>query len=156
MNKRMLEALENSYAKYYNLAYYLTKNKHDAEDVMQDVRLILLSANFKKGVSNIQAYLFRVVRNTALKYIKESSKYTSVPTIDERIASCSDEHIMRVINNDIIGACFTALPEDVRIPLFEHFAYKIPLRSLELKYGVPYGKLRHWKNKLPKIAKKYL
>jgi len=55
--------------KLFRLALSITKNKEDAEDVVQDVLLHVLKKDGWEEIENIEAYCFRSTRNRALDMI---------------------------------------------------------------------------------------
>jgi len=55
--------------KLFRLAFGITKNREDAEDVVQDVLLHILKKNDLEEIENIEAYCFRSTRNRALDTI---------------------------------------------------------------------------------------
>jgi RNA polymerase sigma-70 factor (ECF subfamily) len=66
----------------YNLAHWLTGNRTDAEDVVQDASLRAFRAirNFAGG--NARAWVLRIVRNTACTWLREN-RPTAVVTVED-------------------------------------------------------------------------
>ena len=53
----------------YNLARWITRNDHDAEDVVQDSFMKALGAFDRTVVADPKSWLLRIVRNTALTHL---------------------------------------------------------------------------------------
>src|SRR5258707_10243329 len=67
----------------YNFAHWLTRDHHEAEDLVQDAyaRAIKGFSSFKPG-TNFRAWMFRILRNTFLTS-RMSKKGTDVPLEEE-------------------------------------------------------------------------
>jgi RNA polymerase sigma-70 factor, ECF subfamily len=67
----------------YNFAHWLTRDHHEAEDLVQDTyaRAIKGFSSFKPG-TNFRAWMFRILRNTFLTS-RMSKKGTDVPLEEE-------------------------------------------------------------------------
>ncbi len=81
MNKK--QALENfltaNIDSAYRFAYTYTKNRRDAEDVVNEsVVKALRSVNTLKDTAYIKPWFYRIISNTALTYIKKSHKVTFI------------------------------------------------------------------------------
>ena len=73
---RMVEALVRKYArKVYNIAYRITGNGHDADDVTQET-FIQVHRNLHKfrGESSLYTWIYRIAVNASLKYRKQADK----------------------------------------------------------------------------------
>ena len=57
----------------YSLAYYVTKNHHDAEDVAQEVFLKLWRALPSYRGDAPDAWITKIAKNTCLDFIKQKS-----------------------------------------------------------------------------------
>ena len=53
----------------YNLARWITRNDHDAEDVVQDSFMKALGAFDRTAIADPKSWLLRIVRNTALTHL---------------------------------------------------------------------------------------
>ena len=67
----------------YNLARWLTRNKQDAEDVVQEayVRAFRFFSAFRGG--NARAWVLRIVRNTCYNWLQENRPLQSATEFDE-------------------------------------------------------------------------
>ena len=66
----------------YNLAHWLTGNRTDAEDVVQDASLRAFRAVHKFAGGNARAWVLRIVRNTACTWLREN-RPTAVVTVED-------------------------------------------------------------------------
>jgi RNA polymerase sigma factor (sigma-70 family) len=84
-------ALFNDYYKtVYNIAYKLTGNKEDAEDILQEVFYIALRNLPKfRGESKISTWLYTITQNAARKYLKRTAK-SSFVTLENFIHTAVD------------------------------------------------------------------
>src|SRR5262244_2556419 len=75
----------------YNLARWLTRNEHDAEDVVQEayMRAFKFFGGFRGGDS--RAWLLTIVRNTCYTWIQHNRRSELNTKFDEEIHSVDAE-----------------------------------------------------------------
>jgi RNA polymerase sigma-70 factor (ECF subfamily) len=75
----------------YNLARWLTRNEHDAEDIVQDafLRAFKFFESFRGG--NSRSWLLSIVRNTAYTWLEKNRKHELGTMSDEAIENIQDE-----------------------------------------------------------------
>jgi RNA polymerase sigma-70 factor, ECF subfamily len=75
----------------YNLARWLTRNGHDAEDVVQEafVRALRFFGGFHGG--NARAWLLAIVRNTCYDWLRRHRPSEASDPFDEEIHSAVDQ-----------------------------------------------------------------
>jgi RNA polymerase sigma factor (sigma-70 family) len=66
----------------YNLAHWLTGNRTDAEDVVQDASLRAFRAIHKFAGGNARAWMLCIVRNTACSWLRKNRPTAVVPVED--------------------------------------------------------------------------
>ena len=74
----------------YNLARWLTRNEHDAQDVVQDafLRAFKFFGVFRGG--NSRSWLLSIVRNTTYTWLQKNRKLELVTVSDEEIHEIED------------------------------------------------------------------
>ena len=74
----------------YNLARWLTRNEHDAEDVAQDA--VLRAFKFFGGFhgANSRSWLLSIVRNTAYTWLQKNRKHEIATVFDETTHDVED------------------------------------------------------------------
>lgn len=73
-----------SYESMYRLAYTYVKNPDDAMDIVQDsVYKAMTKSNDLRGDGAIQSWLFRIVVNTALDFLRKRSKEVLIESMPE-------------------------------------------------------------------------
>jgi RNA polymerase sigma-70 factor (ECF subfamily) len=90
--KTTFEAMyQAQYEKLYTLAFRMTGNKEDAEDVLQTAFLNAYKAfNRFRHDSAVSTWLYRIVMNVAKKYAKESRKLPVEEYAEEHQISQAD------------------------------------------------------------------
>ena len=85
MLKRFEEAVLPHLAAAYNLARWLTRNDHDAEDLVQEAYLRALKAfdGFRGGDG--RAWLLTIVRNTCYTWLRQNRMEDLTEAYDEEI-----------------------------------------------------------------------
>jgi RNA polymerase sigma-70 factor, ECF subfamily len=88
---RLDEVLVSHVDAAYNLARWLVRNGHDAEDVVQDayVRAFQYAGGFRGG--DARAWLLTIVRNTAYRWLRKTRAYEPVAQFDEQIHTSDGE-----------------------------------------------------------------
>jgi RNA polymerase sigma factor (sigma-70 family) len=66
----------------YNLAYWLTRNRTDAEDVVQDASLRAFRAIRGFAGGSVRAWVLSIVRNTAYSWLRKN-RPTAVVTVED-------------------------------------------------------------------------
>ena len=113
----------------YNLARWLTRNEHDAEDVVQDafVRAFKFFGGFRGG--NCRSWLLTIVRNTAYNWLEKNRKHEPLSEFDEEAHPADNESA-----NPEVSLMRQADREEVRVAIEQlpaKFREVIVLRELE-------------------------
>ncbi|MEY2429236.1 MAG: hypothetical protein QOJ40_2121 [Verrucomicrobiota bacterium] len=74
----------------YNLARWLTRNEHDAQDVVQDafLRAFKFFGGFHGG--NSRSWLLSIVRNTTYTWLQKNRKHELATVFDEGVHDIED------------------------------------------------------------------
>lgn len=79
--------------KVYNTAISYTKNADDAQEITQDVFVkIFKKASTFKGKSSLNTWIYRIVVNTSLNYLKKKNRFTLFKDAFNSIESVEFEH----------------------------------------------------------------
>jgi RNA polymerase sigma factor (sigma-70 family) len=103
----------------YNLAYWLTKNRHDAEEVVQEA--CLRAFQFFEGFrgTECRAWLLTIVRNTAYTWLKQHrAADINHDVFDETIHGVDDADpkllFEQHLTHDLLHEALEALPLEFR------------------------------------------
>ena len=121
----------------YNLAYRLTNNPSDAEDLTQEIFIRLMDKiDSFKGNAKFSTWLYRLATNQCLDWLRKRKPETE--SMDRREPK-SDEDVHTTIEAkeqiDDIKQALTLLPEDFRLA--------VVLRDVE---GHPYDEIAEYLN----------
>jgi RNA polymerase sigma-70 factor (ECF subfamily) len=103
----------------YNLARWLTRNDHDAEDLVQEAYLrAFRSFETFQGVDG-RAWLLAVVRNTCLTWLRKKGLHTTEEFDEQAHSAASDSPDAEslLLNQAALGSlneCLEALPVEFR------------------------------------------
>lgn len=83
IENKVQEELTTNYEKYYRLAYSYVQNEADAMDIVQEgAYKAILNSSQVKEVSYIGTWIYRIIINEALNYIKKFKKpYTELELV---------------------------------------------------------------------------
>jgi RNA polymerase sigma-70 factor (ECF subfamily) len=96
-NKTINMLIDKYSSRIYNLAYRITGNKCDAEDIVQDTFFdIYKNINKFRGESKIYTWIYKIALNNSLKKRKEITKYYIIDKLDEKIEQFADDIPARV------------------------------------------------------------
>jgi RNA polymerase sigma-70 factor, ECF subfamily len=103
----------------YNLARWLTRNGHDAEDVVQEafLRALRFFGGFHGG--NARAWLLAIVRNTCYDWLRRNRPSEASASFDEEVHSAADQ---------------SPTPEDLLIEQADRLRLREALESLPLAW----------------------
>jgi RNA polymerase sigma-70 factor (ECF subfamily) len=76
----------------YNLARWLVRNTHDAEDIVQDayLRAFRFFAGFQGG--DARAWLLKIVRNTSYSFLEKNRPSDLAEEFDEKVHATESDH----------------------------------------------------------------
>lgn len=158
----------------YNMAYRLTRNADDAQDLVQETYLKAYKYydKFEKG-TNLKAWLFRIMKNTFINnYRKKQSQplQSAFDDIEESFESLVSEDagqaikdpeqnaLENVLDEDVQGA-LDGLREDYRMVILlvdiEGFSYKEAAEILEVPVGTVMSRLYRGRKLLEKTLLGY-
>lgn len=118
----------------YNLARWMTRNKEDAEDVVQEayVRAFRFFGAFRGG--NARAWILRIVRNTCYNWLQQNRPLQSAAEFDENLFGADphtldpEEALLQNASDKMLRHALEALPLKSREVLilreFEGMSYK--------------------------------
>ena len=100
----------------YNLARWLTRNDHDAEDVVQEayLRAYRFFDGFHGGDS--RAWLFAIVRNTCVTWMQQNRRLTFEEDLDEKQAPepSPEALVMDTVDREALRRAIEDLPVEFR------------------------------------------
>lgn len=131
----------------YNLARWLTRNDHDAQDVVQDayLRAYKYFASFRG--ENFRAWLLSVVRRAAYDWIKRNRPTEVVPAAEfdvESVASDSDADspdaaLLRKADRKMVNEMIAALPAAFREVVVLRELHELSYKEIAKIAEVPVG-----------------
>ena len=149
----------------YNLARWLTRNDHDAEDVTQEacIRAFRFFDSFHGG--NSRTWLLTIVRHTCYSWLEKHRAEKSTMVFDEQLHSlggndaggvspCATPETLLLQNADLrqLGQCLEALPlefrETVILRELEGLSYKEISAITEVPVGTVMSRLARGRNLL--------
>ena len=74
----------------YNLAYWIVRNRADAEDVVQDAYLRAFRAFATCTSEDVRPWLLTIVRNVAYRWLSVRSRTANVVSIEDALSSRHD------------------------------------------------------------------
>ncbi|WP_298881442.1 sigma-70 family RNA polymerase sigma factor [uncultured Polaribacter sp.] len=121
----------------YSLAYKMTKNKEEAEEISQDTFIKAFKNLSKfKGDSKFSTWLYRIAYHTSLDAIKKNKKNNSNVEINEftfnQIQSVENilEGIERKERSIILSGCLDKLPEEERSIIWMFYYDELSLKEI--------------------------
>jgi RNA polymerase sigma-70 factor, ECF subfamily len=129
----------------YNLARWLTRNDHDAEDVAQDalLRAYKYFGGFRGGSS--RSWLLSIVRNTCYNWLEKNRKKELGTVFDEEIHVPENENensqnaFLTGVNKEMIMQAIEALPVEFREIVVLRELEDLSYKEIADTAGVPIG-----------------
>ena len=85
-DKNLTRLIDKYSTKVYNLAYRITGNKCDAEDIVQDTFLdVYKNIDKFRGESKVYTWIYKIALNNSLKKKKEITKDYIIDKLDDKI-----------------------------------------------------------------------
>jgi RNA polymerase sigma-70 factor (ECF subfamily) len=130
----------------YNLARWLTRSDHDAEDIVQEayMRAFRFFDGFRGGDS--RSWLLTIVRNTCYTWLRQNQAHRTATAFDEEIhsaigddASNAETAILQSADNQLVRQALDDLPVEFREVLvlreLEGLSYKEIARIADIPVG---------------------
>lgn len=143
MENRVIGFFVRHYDELITIAVRMTKNTADAEDVMQNVAVVLCANAAKLGnVDNCGAYLAVCIRRAAVDLLRKKSRMQ--PTAPEILADGLPLYTQNA-DRDAFGFVewtaslerhLSAYPEEMRQAFIAHYVEDVPLAQLSQRLGV--------------------
>ncbi|MFK7919058.1 MAG: sigma-70 family RNA polymerase sigma factor [Ilumatobacter sp.] len=160
----------------YSAAMRMTRNKADAEDLVQEAYLKGFRSfhTFNEG-TNLRAWLFRILTNTYINKYRQKQRrfdesdlgeiedlylYKRMGTFeDASIGRSAEESLMNMLPDDEVKQALEELPENFRMPVIladvEGFAYKEIAEMLDIPIGTVMSRLHRGRKAMQKALHDY-
>jgi RNA polymerase sigma-70 factor (ECF subfamily) len=167
------EAMQHA-GQLYNAALRMTRNKSDAEDLVQETYLRAYRGygNFEEG-TNLRAWLFRILTNTFInsyrakqRRVQESDLndvedlylYRRIANVDIASRSAEDT-LFELFTDDEVKEALENLPENFRLPVLladvDEFSYKEIAEMLDIPIGTVMSRLHRGRKAMQKALADY-
>jgi RNA polymerase sigma-70 factor, ECF subfamily len=129
----------------YNLARWLTRNEHDARDVVQDacLRAFKFFGGFRGD--NSRSWLLTIVRNTSYTWLQKNRKHELVSAMDETTEAVVDDSpnpsatLLQNLDRDRVRQAIENLPLEFREAIILRELEDMSYREIADIAGVPIG-----------------
>lgn len=129
----------------YNLARWLTRNEHDAEDIVQDafLRAFKFFESFRGG--NSRSWLLSIVRNTTYTWLEKNRKHEIGTVTDDEIENIQDEGpspetvLLQDTDHKEIMAAIAGLPVEFREAIILRELEEMSYKEIADMMNVPLG-----------------
>lgn len=129
----------------FNLARWLARTDHDAEDLVQDAYLRALKAydSFRGGDG--RAWLLTIVRNTCYTWLKENRAQEFTTVFDEEIHTTEDDSpnpeilLLENVDQRLLKNALEALPLEFREVLVLRELEGLSYKEIAGLMGIPIG-----------------
>jgi RNA polymerase sigma-70 factor (ECF subfamily) len=130
----------------YNLARWMTRNEHDAEDVVQEAYLRAFAAldGFRSD-GNGRSWILAIVRNTCLTWLQRNRPKEVIPTSDENLDrttdDCPDPQQMLLLasHREMFHKALEELPWHYREIVILREMEDLPYKAIAQIAGIPVG-----------------
>jgi RNA polymerase sigma-70 factor (ECF subfamily) len=144
----------------YNLARWLMRNEHDAEDMVQEAYLRAFKFFDRFRGEDGRAWLLTVVRNTCYTSLKQSRSRDLIASFDEEIhgssTELSPEHlVLQKASAEIVRTAMEQLPAEYRevvvLRELEGFSYRDIAAIADIPVGTVMSRLTRGRTRLQQL-----
>jgi RNA polymerase sigma-70 factor, ECF subfamily len=128
----------------YNLAHWLTQNREEAEDLVQETYAKALKgfSSFEPG-TNFRAWIYRILRNTFLTSRTGLKSFTSVEETEDE-AAVVVEHtpeslLLQRLDRELVQKAIEQLPVLYREVLLLYEVEEMSYQEISAALGIPIG-----------------
>lgn len=121
--------------KIFNTSLSYTKSIEDAEEITQDVFLkIYKSASSFQGASSVSTWIYRIVVNTSLNYLKKKNRFTFFKNSFTNTQSIDFEHPGVLLQNKenavVLYKAMDCLPSNQKTAFILSFIEELPRQEV--------------------------
>ena len=144
----------------YNLARWLTRDPHDAEDVVQEATMRALRGIDAFHGGDARCWLLTIVRNTCFSWRKQNRQSQPASLIDQDVpdvggGAAPDAVLLRAADAEMVRQAIDALPTEFREVLvmreIEGLSYKQIAEVADLAPGTVMSRLSRARQRLQQI-----
>ena len=129
----------------YNLARWLTRDDHDAEDLAHEAYLRAFKSfdSFHGGDS--RAWLLTIVRNTCFTWLKHNRAHELTTTFDEDLHSMGQEEtnpeklLLQNADSQLLREALESLPVEYREVMILRELEELSYKEIAMIAGIPLG-----------------
>ncbi len=131
----------------YSVAYRLTGNHHDAQDLVQEVLLRVRRGLATYQPGNLEGWLGRITTNAFLDRVRRDKRRPTVPLPDEpdRVIEGSagiDAELEASDLPDHMQVLLASLPVDYRVPVVMKDVFGYSYEDIAQRLDIPIGTVR--------------
>jgi len=133
------EALQEFYDGYSKkimaVAFYMTRNVHDAEDVLNIVLEKFWRSNFKH-VDNISGLAYKVTKLSALNYLRDNKKNRDALKFNEQLERKATSTIDLLEQNMVVADILGQVKEKYRDVVFKYILFEDTFQEIADDMGI--------------------
>ncbi|MCL2108400.1 MAG: RNA polymerase sigma factor [Oscillospiraceae bacterium] len=137
----------------YNFCFYLTGNKHDADDLFQDTFLIALEKAAKiDRQGNPKSYLLSIAANLRKNAVKKNARRNRLaPTVETDLSelyevadtnSLPEDIVLRKMERDALCEVIDRLPDSHKIPIILFYREQAKISEIAVIIKKPEGTVK--------------
>jgi len=127
----------------YSLALRLVGDRHDAEDVAQDVYLrVFRGLDGFREEARFETWLYRIVANSAMNLLRTRGRFGEVLSEEDLDVPVPDRQADRTADRDELARAMEALPPGGRVVLWLKDVYGLSCREIGEELGIEEGAVK--------------
>jgi len=146
----------------YNLARWLTRNDHDAQDVVQEayLRALKFFSGFRGGDG--RAWLLTIVRHTSYDWLRQNRRYEPLTDLDEDPRDVESDALdpeallLRAADNQLLRQAIEELPVEFREAVILRELEGLSYKEIADIAGLPLGTVMSRLARARRRLKQYL
>ncbi len=137
------ELVRLTHRRVYSLAYRLTGDRTEAEDVAQEAYLRMFRglAGFREE-ARFETWMHRIVTNCAISMLKRRGRFGDVLAEEPADVPVPDSTAPRLADRDALSRAMATLPEGQRVVLLMKDVYDLSCREIGEEVGIEEGAVK--------------